>query len=223
MKRYKYLQAGFTLVEIVVVICLIGILATIIILSLEAYQDNVDQTTISNTADAYAKSLKSYSIESNSYPKNSTCLPKGSKCCKTTSGAPNSITCLKTSEYSGNNWASTYDDAIAKYVRNDPPLIPTVDDWGACTSGLMSWGPCKPSTAVPIVGVTYVANIAGSDYTSTDTSLKNKGFLIYFVAPNFHCGTDKIMTLSGTNLVFNSTAKYSWQTSDLRECIVGLN
>lgn len=222
MKRNILLTRGFTLVEIMVSVVVIVILASIVILSYDAYIDNADLSNINTSVDAYSKSLKSYANEYNAFPKNSTCLPKGSKCCTTSIDGGSTVYCLKSSEYSGYNWSTANDDKIAKYVNNNPPSFPTVDAWGECQTGFMSWGPCKAGTAVPQVGITYIANQSGSNYTSTEPSVVGKGFLVYFTDPKFKCDSTNLMKASGTNLVFDSTVSYTTQTSDYRQCIVGI-
>lgn len=223
MKKYFSLSKGFTLVELMVTISVIVILASVVVVGYDGYIDRVDQTNIATTVDAYAKSLKAYALEFNTYPKNSTCLPKDSECCSTSGDQSQSnIYCMKTTELSGTyNWSTANDSNIAKYVSGNPPALPTVDSWGGCVSGLTSWGPCKPAGSISTVGLAYIANQAGSNYTSNESSVSGRGFLVYFVATKFDCGTNNVMTFSGGNLSF-TTAKYSASTSDYRECIVGL-
>lgn len=226
MIKHKQLRSrGFTIVEILVMISVITILAGIVYGGYTAYQLNTYKTQIYNTADAYEKSLKAYSLEHRSYPTLSTCLPHNSTCCTSVVDYPTTVYCGTNADSGGSHNIDTTSKTgtdISKYIHNQVPKLPTFTGFTNCVTGLSSNGPCKASAAVPNVGVAYIGNTPGSKFTSNEPSLTHKGFLIYYVSPSYTCESDGVMTLSGTNLVFNSSATYTRQTSTYRECIIGL-
>ncbi len=219
-----FLQKGFTIVEVIVVIFVLGILATIITLSYDGYQENVDKTQIATSADAYVKSMRTYALEYNSFPKVSTCLPTGAKCCSSIATNVTAVSCGTNTEIAGTNiWATDTTDAkITKYINNQAPTFPVFATFTDCITGIMSNGPCKSTSTLTNVGPAYIANQTGSKYTSDEASVSNKGFLVYYVGPTYTCESTDVMTLSGGKLVFNSSATYTRQTSTYRECIIGI-
>ncbi len=226
MINHKYfLQRGFTLVEMLIIICVIGIIATIATIGYSGYKQNVVKAQITTSADAYAKSIKAYALEFNSFPRYSTCLPTGSKCCASNSDELPAVYCATNTEAAGDhNWATDNTDAkITKYINNQAPSFPVVSTFPNCVAGFMDVGsPCKPTSSITNVGPAYVSNQPGSKYTSDAPSLAGKGFLIYYIGPTYPCGSADVMTLSGSKLVFNSSATYTRSTANYRECIIGI-
>lgn len=226
IKHKRLTDKGFTLIEVLVMLLVIGILTSIITIGYKGYRENVYKTQIINSVDTYKKAIKAYALEHKSYPKLSTCLPHNSTCCTSNYDDPTYVYCgTNTQAGSVHNVDITGKTGtdISKYIPNQTPQFPTFAQFSDCVSGFISNGPCKPSTAVPNVGVFYISNVHGSKYTSTDPSLKDKGFLVYYVSNAFTCNSDRLMRLSGTNLVFDNSATYTRQTSTYRECIVGLD
>ncbi|OGL34317.1 hypothetical protein A3F64_00660 [Candidatus Saccharibacteria bacterium RIFCSPHIGHO2_12_FULL_42_8] len=226
IKHKLFINNGFTLVEMLVMLAVISILATIIYGGYTAYQTNASKTQIYSTIDSYKKSLKSYSLEYRSYPKLSTCLPHNSTCCTSYVGSIGTINCGTNTELTATHnidTTGTTGTNVSKYIHSQTPRLPVFASFTNCVPGLMSTGPCKASAAVPNVGIAYISNQPGGKYTSTESSMAGKGFLIYYVSTTFTCNSSSIMTLSGTDLVFNDSATYTRQVgSSYRECIVGL-
>lgn len=226
MIKHKHLpRKGFTLVEMLIILCVIGIIATITTIGYAGYKQNVVRTQISTSADAYAKSIKGYALEYNSFPKVSTCLPADAVCCTSNYDTLPAVYCGKNPDASGDhNWVTdTTDTKITKYINNQAPTFPVVSTFPDCVAGFMDVGsPCKPTSSLPTVGPAYISNQTGSKYTSDAPSLAGKGFLIYYIGPTYTCGSSDIMTLSGTKLVFNSSATYTRSTANYRECIIGI-
>lgn len=217
---------GFTLVELLVMLLVLGIIISIVTIGYVGYRENVYKTQIYNTVDTYKKAIKAYSLEHKSYPKLSTCLPHNSTCCTSNYDNPSTVYCGTNTEagaiHNIDITGKTGSD-ISKYIPNQTPKLPVFTQFVDCVSGFTSNGPCKPSATIPDIGVFYISNVNGSKYTSTEPSLKDKGFLIYYVSTIYSCSSDKLMKLSGANLVFDNSAIYTRQTSTYRECIVGLD
>lgn len=221
----RFPQKGFTLVEMLVILCVIGIIASIATVGYSSYKQNVIKTQISTSADAYTKSVKTYALEYNSFPRYSTCLPTGAKCCASNDTDLPSVYCATNTEAAGShNWATDNLDAkLTKYINNQAPSFPVVSTFPNCVAGFMDVGsPCKATSTITNVGPAYISNQPGSKYTSDAPSVSGKGFLIYYVGPTYTCGSSDIMTLSGNKLVFNSSATYTRSTANYRECIIGI-
>lgn len=218
-------QKGFTIIEIIVTITVLGILATIVVIGYSGYRENVEKAQIAATADAYSKSIKGYALEHRFFPKYSTCLPAGAKCCTSLDSDLPAVYCANNVEIDGShNWAMDDTDVkITKYINGNPPTLPVVSGFPDCVTGFMEVNaPCKPTASLPNVGIAFLTNQPGGKYTSNEPSLENKGFLIYYVSPKMPCGSKDIMTYASGNLSFNSSATYTRQTSVYRECIIGL-
>lgn len=75
-------QKGFTIVELLIVIVVIGILAAITIVAYSGIQTRSENTKTINSVSAYARAIHSYATINSAYPINSyPCLgPAGTKC-----------------------------------------------------------------------------------------------------------------------------------------------
>lgn len=213
-------NGGFTLIEVLVMISIITILASLSYMGYYAYVQNANKSTISTTAHAYQSTIKSYVFEANTYPNVPFCLPSGSKCCYSSTLNTTTVTCGTDAE---SGWdASSPISAVSKYINNQPPKLPVFSNFISCTSGPMSNGPCKATSSIA-VGFTYIPNNSGALYTSTDT--KAKAFLVYYVDPTYDCNSSDVMTLTSGDLTFDSTAKYTRIQSSVptyKECIIGV-
>lgn len=218
MKKHMLLRSlGFTGVEILITITVIGILVTMVTVGYLAYVQNANQAQITTTIHAYQGSLKGIAFEADSYPSSSFCVPKDSKCCSTTSAEPTTVYCGNDTDL---GWPANSSPAgwVERYVEDPPPRMPNFANFIDCTaSGMMSNGPCK-ETSTTKTGLLYIRNTTGALYTSTAAA---KGFLVYYIDPAYDCGSSDVMTFAAGNLTFTS-AKYSRETSSYRECIIGL-
>ena len=68
MNTQKLKQTGFTIVELLIVIVVIGILAAITIVSYSGIQTRAKNTQIAAAMDAYEKALRQYKTFNNTYP-----------------------------------------------------------------------------------------------------------------------------------------------------------
>ena len=68
-------QKGFTIVELLIVIVVIGILAAIVIVAFNGIQDRARATQVTSVVNQYSKALATYVADKGSYPANTTgCL-----------------------------------------------------------------------------------------------------------------------------------------------------
>ncbi len=216
-KHRLFGNKGFTLVEAMIILMVIGVLASIIYVGFNGYRENVLKTQIATATEAFQSSLKTYAQEKERFPLVSTCLPLDTKCCSSTASTPTTVYCGTDVELGWDILSEAA--AVNKYINNQPPTLPVVPTFTNCVAGIMSNGPCKSNGSIK-TGFTYVVNIPGSIYTSTNSSVK--AMLVYYVGPTYTCNSRDVMTLSGSNLSINSSAQYSRSTADYRECIIAI-
>lgn len=68
MRNTRTIRAGFTIVELLIVIVVIGILAAITIMSFNGIQDRARAAKVIAAVDAYSKGLALYHVETGAYP-----------------------------------------------------------------------------------------------------------------------------------------------------------
>ncbi|OGL34524.1 hypothetical protein A3F64_02435 [Candidatus Saccharibacteria bacterium RIFCSPHIGHO2_12_FULL_42_8] len=97
---------GFTIVELLIVIVIIGILASLVIIAYSGIQDRANNQQTESAVNAYRKALVQYATNNGSYPVNATsCL-----------GEPAYTSCWP----AGTN--ATFNNAIRPYLGNTNPL-----------------------------------------------------------------------------------------------------
>lgn len=69
-------KSGFTVVEILVVVIIIGIISTLVVLSYTIYRKNAENAQAASVAQAYIDALNLYKYEKNNYPT----FPEGYAC-----------------------------------------------------------------------------------------------------------------------------------------------
>ncbi len=69
-------RLGFTVVELLVVITIIGIISSLLIISYTIYRKNAENTQTATTAQSYINALNLYRLENNNYPT----FPEGYAC-----------------------------------------------------------------------------------------------------------------------------------------------
>jgi prepilin-type N-terminal cleavage/methylation domain-containing protein len=111
-------QSGFTIVELLVVIVVIGILAAITIVAYNGIQTRAENTKTVNVVTVYARAFAQYAIDKGEYPSNTTypCLGyySDNKCARIVTGANGC-------NYSGGTSPNTaFDTAISEYLPKKP-------------------------------------------------------------------------------------------------------
>lgn len=105
-------SGGFTIVELLIVIVVIGILAAIVIIAFNGVQDRAKAARVTNTVNQYNKALAAYVAEKGSYPADAT-------------------SCLGDSYPSDQCWSgpsgtrsenATFNDALRPYMNNMNPM-----------------------------------------------------------------------------------------------------
>lgn len=112
IRKNSGIARGFTIVELLIVIIVIAILASITIVAYSGAQDRAKNTTIIDTASSIVKMIQVYAATNTAYPSTVTtgvCVTTGSGCTWSTA-------------YSGN---TTFDTNLTT-VGNVPRSVPTV-------------------------------------------------------------------------------------------------
>lgn len=106
----KHKQSGFTIVELLIVIVVIGILVAITIVAYSGIQSRTRNTQTISATNAYVKALKMYALDNSAYP------------------GPSSYFCL--GDFGSSNcWAgygvnNTVENLLASYLGNNKPRYP---------------------------------------------------------------------------------------------------
>lgn len=127
----KRKKTGFTIVELLIVIVVIGILAAITIVAYNGIQTRAENTKTINGVSAYAKIFAMYAAEKGDYPSTASypCLgePTGGACAKIVTGT---TSC----NYSGITYTQTaFNDLLTPYMGSSKPSIS--DQRMDCTGG----------------------------------------------------------------------------------------
>lgn len=175
-RAHSLISRGFTIVELVVVVVVIGILATITIVSYNGIQDKANNTAIIDSASSIVKMIQLYATTNGAYPSTTS-----GGFCITTASACSWID----TPYAGD---STFDTNIAT-VGNAPKSVPTVITSGLkgifyyYTSGLTMNGKPQPvyiayflKGAAQQCGVPRVYNYPNPTTVSTTGYSESTGF-----------------------------------------------
>lgn len=116
---------GFTIVELLIVIVVISILATIAIVAYTGIQQRANNTHTISVISSYAKAMKQYAVDNSKYPEPSpggvtwTCLGTGypGGLCFNAGG---SASCYSLTGFTSGAW---YNDALKTYMNNQAPIV----------------------------------------------------------------------------------------------------
>lgn len=133
-------QSGFTIVELLIVIVVIGILAAITIVAYNGIQDRADRTQTTSAVIGYVKGLAMYATDNNSYPITSGCIGGtnniSGKCVDVSGGG---AVCFGLSNGVNN---SAFDTTMKQYLNNNLPA-PSPKSYNCASNqygGVWYWG-----------------------------------------------------------------------------------
>ena len=163
-------QTGFTIVELLIVIVVIGILAAITIVAFNGIQQRAANTKTTSAAAAWIKGIRLYYNDKGEYPSvNRACLGTGYPMGFSGTGS----TQCRTSGTDVEN--ATLNAELAPYMGNSVPSpdmtpIGTSSDW---FRGILYYPETTPATgkllAVTLRGISVCPQISGSTLYSTVT------------------------------------------------------
>lgn len=117
-------RKGFTIVELLIVIVVIGILAAITIVAYNGIQERAHQTKTVSALSEYAKAFAAYAVDHDNYPPSPSCLGD-------TQGAANVKSCINPSGVNGTACFSLgtgyqreeFVDAMKPYLGETMPMV----------------------------------------------------------------------------------------------------
>lgn len=110
MKRVRK-QTGFTIVELLIVIVVIGILAAIVVVAYNGITTQAKNTKTISAANAWVKAIRLYEAKNNALPSNNSCLGSST-----------------TYPDSGQCWDSTYWTVRSPFLTEMQPFISTLPE-----------------------------------------------------------------------------------------------
>lgn len=115
MKRVGIRRTGFTIVELIIVITIIGILASLTIVAYRGVTDRGYNARVTTGVNSYIKAIQIYKFRNGSYPTQTSCLGANypSNTCWTGSGGTRTVD-------------STLDTALATVLDAKPVLADTL-------------------------------------------------------------------------------------------------
>ena len=193
-------QTGFTIVELLIVIVVIGILAVITIVAYAGVQKRAEYATIANLADAGIKALEMYKHEYGSYPTTSFCFGVGYTD-RLGSAEPDCYWDLDTGDTTSTN--DVMNDRLAKIISTQPTV-------GAFTTRLYTrW------------------NYQGAQYSystllTLDGTPHRNWFVYYIPDSNGTCPTGDIVKYGYPDSTTDSSVKNSYAMTIGARCYVPL-
>lgn len=182
-------QRGFTIVELLIVVVIIGILAALVIVSYNGIQERANSTKTIATAKAFIKGLNALYIDTGVVPQGSTTTGGGYGTCIAPASAVSGGTCPSSDGWWGPTaWDSTLNQQILTYS-------------GVKNYELGKW--CSN----PVGSMWYHSNYYGD----------NRAILQYCVGPNTDCGLPDVLSPPESEMVL-SGAKYTNRSSTYTDC-----
>lgn len=191
----RQLRQGFTIVELLIVIVVIGILATIVIVAFNGIQGRAKNTSIENTASNYRRALESYAALYGQYP-----TPGVSACLAPTDAYPADASTADDDCYNA-AVSTTMATELKKVLTN----LPTPDTT------------CYPMYTGCRRNLTYFY----SNTWKVDTNL-HAHYLIYFLGNNGKCSLPDNLEGSYGDFSSADTRDYMERHSNTSMCIVKL-
>ncbi|MFX0548753.1 type II secretion system protein [Hathewaya histolytica] len=103
LKKLKAKKKGFTLIELIVVIAILGILAAILLPRFSGFTDSAREKTVTSEAKAIYTSLEAYYAENGKYPATIAELPNTKNTEKVSDYAPTATGATELFKYSKDN------------------------------------------------------------------------------------------------------------------------
>ena len=230
MKRF--LNSGFTIVEITIVIVTIGILSSMIYMSYGWYVKNTKETAIAQVVEQYQGLINNVVFEKDVAPGQLSfisslpageCLSdptdasnsNGPPCCLiNTTGASLATVCGNQRNLSTPfNNVSDMNSITKKYLTSNIPKLPDVphSNLSDCTASISN-SPCWTKE------IGYIATSQASASSSP------KGALVYYLPPDYDCQSKDVMTWSSTDNVYKYTTSqaYTSRTTTYTGCVIGI-
>lgn len=212
------LSRGFSLVELLIVIAVIGILAGLVTSGYIVYIKNAKQSQIASTLSAYQSALKGVQFEDNQLSSFvGACIGGGSSspCC-----APTSASQWFCGHNDDDPQATDIYNSTQRYLQKKRPQLPNFDMsyLGSCpSSGAVTKtdGPCDAAN------VTYVLPIPLADGEVI-------AGLVYYLPKDFDCQSSNTLAFNSSDFTWSKQpgTKFSRRVSTgskpFTECVVSL-
>ncbi|MDO8335811.1 MAG: prepilin-type N-terminal cleavage/methylation domain-containing protein [Candidatus Saccharibacteria bacterium] len=190
-KSSNFYSKGFTIVELLIVIVIIGILAALIIIGYNGIQERAESTKVISNAKAFIKGLNALYTETGTIPQGSTTTGGGYGTCIAPASAVTGGTCPTSDNWWGPTaWDSTLNQQILNYS-------------GVKNFELGKW--CNN----PKGSMWYQSNYYGD----------NRAILQYCVGPNTDCGIPGVLSQPYSEMTL-SDAAYTTRTSTYTQCMI---
>lgn len=189
-------RAGFTIVELLIVIVVIAVLAAITVVAFNGVQQRARNTQRATTADGYIKMVRLYVTQNGAYPHNA------NACLGDTNTDTNSDGIGDCGTNGDTNQSSTLSTELRKVASSLPPInSPPIKD-GANT----------------IRGIRYNINA-----TRTVDGKTRPLMIMYYLEGNAqNCGRSDVVADIGGGTTWQSGAQYTYTTADKTSCYVSI-
>lgn len=115
------LKQGFTIVELLIVIVVIGILAAITVVAFNGIQQRAQNNQTVSAVAAWVKALNSYRIDNGAYPPQWACMGSGYKYGPSGTDETGVAQCRQDAAGAGRLEMATFNTAMQPYVKANPP------------------------------------------------------------------------------------------------------
>ncbi len=154
-------RAGFTIVELLIVIVVIAILAAITIVAYNGIQARAENTKTTNAIQAYKKSVMQYGVDKGTYPDGAWCM--GDQYPSLGGGTAG---CRQTDNIIGNTYGAALRDTFKPYLGNVLPMPSTQVLYNSSSVGFTGGHYYGPNYSYTLNGSSVIALI----YYINDTS-----------------------------------------------------
>lgn len=146
-------QSGFTIVELLIVIVVIGILAAIVIVAFNGARTSAENSKTTQAVTQYVKALRLYATQNDQYPTTGAteypCLGTHTSCGKLTASA---TSCMS---YGGTSFIASFDTKIKEVMPRPPSLS---NQRINCEGLIYSGGFYTPTTTGTTANIVFYLN-----------------------------------------------------------------